>query len=544
MSDPWTLRRPGHRPGPGRAGWSPWSTSPPSPSAAATGDIVTPARPRACSSGTPGSCPASSCGSTGPGPSAGRRSPTIPSRPPSCPGACPARAGRLHARWCSARRYVGQGMREDLVIRNFGDEPTFCSVELFVDADFADLFAVKEGRVGDVRRRDHHGEQPATDQLDVLPTGGARSTAGWSSTSPRPPAVVADDLVSFEAIVPAHGRVDGLPRGPPGHRGEGRRPPLPVRPAGRPGRPGRAAGQVAPPGAPGRDRPRRACGRWSPAAPRTSGRCGSSTPTTPSGWWWRPGRPWFMTVFGRDSLITSWMALLVDPDLALGVLQTLARFQGKDIDPRNDEEPGRILHEMRFGDAAVAVARRREHLLRDRRRHAAVRDAARRAAPLGSGPRGGGRAPAQRRAGASSGSRSSATPTATATSSTSGPPTGGSPTRGGRTAGTASATPTARVAQAPIALCEVQAYVYGAYLARAHFAFEAGDDATYDRFRAKATQLKTDVQPGLLARGPGVVRRRPRRRQAAHRLADLQHRPLPVDRHRRRGQGPRSSPTS
>src|SRR6202035_5192320 len=64
------------------------------------------------------------------------------------------------------------------------------------------------------------------------------------------------------------------------------------------------------------------------------------------------GAPWFMTLFGRDSLITSWMALLVDPDLALGVLQTLARFQGKSIDPRSEEQPGRILHEMRFGDAA------------------------------------------------------------------------------------------------------------------------------------------------------------------------------------------------
>ena len=89
------------------------------------------------------------------------------------------------------------------------------------------------------------------------------------------------------------------------------------------------------------------------------------------------GAPWFMTVFGRDSLITSWMALLVDPDLALGVLQTLARFQGKSIDPRSEEQPGRILHEMRFGDAPVAVARRRQHLLRNRRRHPAVRHAAR-----------------------------------------------------------------------------------------------------------------------------------------------------------------------
>src|SRR5262249_56884177 len=64
------------------------------------------------------------------------------------------------------------------------------------------------------------------------------------------------------------------------------------------------------------------------------------------------GAPWFMTLFGRDSLITSWMTMLVDPDLALGTLQTLARFQGAEGDPRTEEEPGRILHEMRFGETA------------------------------------------------------------------------------------------------------------------------------------------------------------------------------------------------
>ena len=62
------------------------------------------------------------------------------------------------------------------------------------------------------------------------------------------------------------------------------------------------------------------------------------------------GAPWFMTLFGRDSLLTSWMTMLVDPDLALGTLQTLARFQGTQVDPLTEEEPGRILHEVRFGD--------------------------------------------------------------------------------------------------------------------------------------------------------------------------------------------------
>ena len=64
------------------------------------------------------------------------------------------------------------------------------------------------------------------------------------------------------------------------------------------------------------------------------------------------GAPWFMTLFGRDSLLTSWMAMMVDSDLALGTLQTLARYQGVDVNPITEEEPGRILHEMRFGESA------------------------------------------------------------------------------------------------------------------------------------------------------------------------------------------------
>jgi len=48
------------------------------------------------------------------------------------------------------RRYVGRGMREDLTVRNYGQEPAFCGLELLVGADFADLFEVKEGRVDKV----------------------------------------------------------------------------------------------------------------------------------------------------------------------------------------------------------------------------------------------------------------------------------------------------------------------------------------------------------------------------------------------------------
>lgn len=67
------------------------------------------------------------------------------------------------------------------------------------------------------------------------------------------------------------------------------------------------------------------------------------------------GAPWFMTLFGRDSLITSWMSLLVDPRLAVGTLRTLAERQGTRRDPVTDEQPGRILHEVRFSREATRL---------------------------------------------------------------------------------------------------------------------------------------------------------------------------------------------
>jgi glycogen debranching enzyme len=61
------------------------------------------------------------------------------------------------------------------------------------------------------------------------------------------------------------------------------------------------------------------------------------------------GAPWFMALFGRDSLLTGYMALPLDRSLTLGTLRTLARHQGRTADPLTEEEPGRILHEVRLG---------------------------------------------------------------------------------------------------------------------------------------------------------------------------------------------------
>jgi len=62
------------------------------------------------------------------------------------------------------------------------------------------------------------------------------------------------------------------------------------------------------------------------------------------------GLPWFMTMFGRDSLITSFQALPFVPGMAGATLQTLAVLQGLADDAFRDEEPGKILHELRFGE--------------------------------------------------------------------------------------------------------------------------------------------------------------------------------------------------
>jgi glycogen debranching enzyme len=62
------------------------------------------------------------------------------------------------------------------------------------------------------------------------------------------------------------------------------------------------------------------------------------------------GLPWFMTVFGRDSLITSYQALPFVPELAETTLRVLAARQATELDAFRDAEPGKILHEIRFGE--------------------------------------------------------------------------------------------------------------------------------------------------------------------------------------------------
>lgn len=64
------------------------------------------------------------------------------------------------------------------------------------------------------------------------------------------------------------------------------------------------------------------------------------------------GIPWYAVPFGRDSIITSLQTLIFNPALSKATLKTLASYQGQEINPEREEEPGKIFHELRFGELA------------------------------------------------------------------------------------------------------------------------------------------------------------------------------------------------
>jgi glycogen debranching enzyme len=243
------------------------------------------------------------------------------------------------------RRWVGQGMREDVELRNHGRVPISARVEFHVDADFADLFAVKGSRTGSAA--------PTPGQLLRTWGNGALRFAFVRGDKEREVVIEADptgtaypDVLAWDVTVAPGGTwratltlsvlVDGVPV-PPAH------------PADQPVE--RSVSAL-----------RRQLWRTRTTRIETAdellgsvlgqtmedlGALLMADPAYPGVPVVAAGAPWYMTLFGRDALLTAWSALLVDSELALGVLETLARLQGRRKDPGTGEQPGRILHEVR-----------------------------------------------------------------------------------------------------------------------------------------------------------------------------------------------------
>ncbi len=79
-----------------------------------------------------------------------------------------------------------------------------------------------------------------------------------------------------------------------------------------------------------------------------------ATPDRPEDVFFAAGAPWYLTLFGRDSLWTARMVLPIDRAPAVGTLRTLARLAGTRVDPDSAQQPGKIMHELRRGQFTFA----------------------------------------------------------------------------------------------------------------------------------------------------------------------------------------------
>jgi glycogen debranching enzyme len=242
-------------------------------------------------------------------------------------------------------RAVGDGFHEELTILNHDDGPVELAVRIDASSDFADLFEVKDAleKKGRYTTRIEDGMLVLQYERESF----VRMTAISSSA----PAKVDESGLSFEVAIEPQGEwrteievvavvpITGERPRQTKHAGKAR---------------GRASMEAN-------------LERWLAEAPRLECDWESLTTTyrrslvdlaalrfSPpvAGGRSLPaaGLPWFMTMFGRDSIFTSLQALPFVPELAATTLRALGEWQGTRVDDFRDEDPGRILHEMRYGE--------------------------------------------------------------------------------------------------------------------------------------------------------------------------------------------------
>jgi len=241
-------------------------------------------------------------------------------------------------------RAVGGGFLEQLTILNHDNEPAQLTVRIEAASDFADLFEVKDA----LEKKGNYSSRVEDGKL-VLSYG--RETYGRSTTiSASAPTRFDESGLTFQVDLEPHGEwstdidvVVGLfPAETPTESA-----PLAIRPR--------------------REGMQQNLKRWIDDAPRVDSDWDQLESTyrrslvdlaalrfspaiTPGKSLPAAGLPWFMTMFGRDSIFTSLQALPFTPELAATTLRVLGMWQGTRVDDFRDEDPGRILHEMRYGE--------------------------------------------------------------------------------------------------------------------------------------------------------------------------------------------------
>jgi glycogen debranching enzyme len=242
------------------------------------------------------------------------------------------------------RRAVGDGFHEELTILNHEEKPVDLTVRVDAGCDFADLFEVKDAleKKGKYTARVENGQLTLAYQRDTF----GRATV----ISATAPARLDKHGLTFKVRLEAHGSwtTDLDVATALLSSGERRDHPKFARRRGRQSMEGNLEQWLE-------NAPRLECD-WDPLrttyrrslvdlaalrfSPPIAG--GHSLPAA--------GLPWFMTMFGRDSIFTSLQALPFTPELAATTLRALGNWQGTRVDDFRDEDPGRILHEMRYGE--------------------------------------------------------------------------------------------------------------------------------------------------------------------------------------------------
>ncbi|MDR7083799.1 glycogen debranching enzyme [Arthrobacter ginsengisoli] len=242
-------------------------------------------------------------------------------------------------------RHVGPGLRDDITLENYSAEAVDCDIEILVDADQADLFEVKGGRQpnGAAVSRSVRDERLL---VEAVRNGQRRGSAIRAAG-----AEITVDGLRFRATIAARGKWSTSVIVVPLINDVA--PKEPFTEAGVPRQRTGVQRHLA----------------WGESVPRISvadhgveatlqrsqtdlGSLRIFDAENPGRVAVAAGAPWFMALFGRDSLLSSYMALLIDPTLAAGTLQTLADIQGTKVDADSEEQPGRIPHEVRFGVTA------------------------------------------------------------------------------------------------------------------------------------------------------------------------------------------------